>query len=247
LGGGTGTGSSSVIAKNCKEKDILTIGIFTYPFNFESSNKKEIAEKGLEDLSKICDSYIVLPNQYFSKDKSQEFISVLNHVNEYIREGMKEIHFLMVNRGLFNLDFSDLKRVFSNGRSIISIGYGKGPNRISDALSMLKSSPIFSDKTVKSANTVLINFSSGSDTKYTEIEHAFNDLKVIFKKETNIAFGLGIEDREKKEEDKDIKILIIASGLDQQVITRSFPDLFLGNIRNGIKSYTNKLTAHQYW
>ena len=52
LGGGTGTGASSVIAKACKSKGILTVGVVTKPFDFEGKYRNRICEKGLEELGK---------------------------------------------------------------------------------------------------------------------------------------------------------------------------------------------------
>src|SRR5690606_52307 len=41
MGGGTGTGAAPVIAQMAKEKDILTVGIVTMPFQFEGKVRLE--------------------------------------------------------------------------------------------------------------------------------------------------------------------------------------------------------------
>ena len=51
MGGGTGTGAAPVIAQMAKEKDILTVGIVTIPFQFEGKVRQEQALTGVESLS----------------------------------------------------------------------------------------------------------------------------------------------------------------------------------------------------
>ena len=59
MGGGTGTGAISTIAKACKEKGILTVAVVTKPFNFEGKIRMENAEKGIEELKNYVDTITV--------------------------------------------------------------------------------------------------------------------------------------------------------------------------------------------
>ena len=43
MGGGTGTGASSIIAEMCKKNGRLSIGIVTLPFSFEGEDRRKIA------------------------------------------------------------------------------------------------------------------------------------------------------------------------------------------------------------
>ena len=63
MGGGTGTGAVSTIAKACKEKGILTVAVVTKPFSFEGKLRMDNAEKGIEELRNLEDTIIVIPNQ----------------------------------------------------------------------------------------------------------------------------------------------------------------------------------------
>ena len=58
MGGGTGTGAVSVIAKACKEKGILTVAVVTKPFSFEGTLRMQNAEKGLNELREFIDTLI---------------------------------------------------------------------------------------------------------------------------------------------------------------------------------------------
>ena len=46
MGGGTGTGAAPVIARIAKEKNILTVGVVTKPFQYEGKRKSKKAERG---------------------------------------------------------------------------------------------------------------------------------------------------------------------------------------------------------
>src|SRR5512146_682228 len=62
MGGGTGTGAAPVVAKIAKEVGSLVIAVVTRPFSFEGAQRKEIADRGLAELKKEVDAFIVIPN-----------------------------------------------------------------------------------------------------------------------------------------------------------------------------------------
>jgi cell division protein FtsZ len=55
MGGGTGTGAAPVIAQLAKERDILTVGIVTIPFQFEGKVRSDQALLGVEKLAEESD------------------------------------------------------------------------------------------------------------------------------------------------------------------------------------------------
>ena len=63
MGGGTGTGAAPVIAKIAKDLGALTIGVVTRPFDFEGRIRHAFASEGIEKLSKVVDSLIVISNE----------------------------------------------------------------------------------------------------------------------------------------------------------------------------------------
>ena len=63
MGGGTGTGAAPVIAKACRERGILTVGVVTKPFHFEGSHRMKSAENGIKELQDYVDTLLVIPNQ----------------------------------------------------------------------------------------------------------------------------------------------------------------------------------------
>ncbi len=63
MGGGTGTGAAPVIARACRDQGILTVGVVTKPFHFEGQHRMRIAEAGIEELTQVVDTLIIIPNQ----------------------------------------------------------------------------------------------------------------------------------------------------------------------------------------
>ena len=63
LGGGTGTGAAAIIAKAAKDVGALTVSVVTKPFAWEGKKRAGLANLGLEELKKVSDSLIVIPNE----------------------------------------------------------------------------------------------------------------------------------------------------------------------------------------
>jgi len=62
MGGGTGTGAAPVIARAAREMGILTVGVVTKPFHFESGRRMKVAEAGIAEMQKAVDTLIIIPN-----------------------------------------------------------------------------------------------------------------------------------------------------------------------------------------
>ena len=52
MGGGTGTGAAPVIAGAVREMGILTVGVVTKPFHFESGRRMRVAEAGIAECKR---------------------------------------------------------------------------------------------------------------------------------------------------------------------------------------------------
>src|SRR5678810_570016 len=62
MGGGTGTGGATIIAKICKDLGILTVGIVTTPFAYEGKKRQIQAEDGIQNLKQYVDTLLVISN-----------------------------------------------------------------------------------------------------------------------------------------------------------------------------------------
>ena len=62
MGGGTGTGGAPVVAELSRELGALTVAVVSKPFEFEGKMKRRLADNGIEELRKVVDTIITIPN-----------------------------------------------------------------------------------------------------------------------------------------------------------------------------------------
>jgi cell division protein FtsZ len=216
LGGGTGTGAAPVIARAAYEQGLLTVGVVTRPFSFEGRQRSRIAEYGLTELAGAVDTMIVIPNQNLFKLASEktsllEAFAMADHV---LFDGVKSITDLMVQPGLINLDFADVRTVMSDmGRAMMGSGVGStekdGTNRAVAAAERAISNPLLEDVSLKKARGVLINICGGSDMTLFEVDAAANRIRQEVDEEANIIFGSTFAENE-----GEIRVAVVATGVE---------------------------------
>ena len=132
MGGGTGTGASSVIARIAREMDALTIGVVTRPFTFEGRKRSDAAIAGIEALKEEVDTLIVIPNDRLLEivEKRATLQNAFRLADDVLRQGVQGISDLITIPGTINLDFADVRTVMSGaGTALIGIGSNGGDDR----------------------------------------------------------------------------------------------------------------------
>ena len=132
MGGGTGTGAVPVIAAAAREMGILTVGVVTKPFHFESGRRMRVAEAGIAELQKAVDTLIIIPNQNLFRVANEKttFVDAFAMADQVLCSGVACITDLMVKEGLVNLDFADVCSVMSEmGTAMIGTGEATGERR----------------------------------------------------------------------------------------------------------------------
>lgn len=201
LGGGTGTGSSPIVADVAKKIGALTVGIVTLPFAMEGKQRSKNAQEGLENLESVVDTLIVIPN-----DKLLEIVpdvSILTAfkvADEILVNAVKGIAELITKPGLVNLDFADVRAVMSSGGlAMIGMGESDSENRAVESVEKSLSNPLL-DVAIEGATGALINVSGGEDVtikECQEIVEAVNskinpDAKIIWGAQVDKALGDGV-------------------------------------------------------
>ncbi|MBS91556.1 MAG: cell division protein FtsZ [Rickettsiales bacterium] len=213
MGGGTGTGASPVIARIAKELGILTVGVVTKPFEMEGKRKIKRAEEGILELQKYVDNLIVIPNQnIFHLAKPQtSFTDSLQFADNVLIDGVKSIIDLMVNPGIMNHDFADVKAIMSEtGKVHLGTGISEGENRVTEATEMAISNPLLENNSMKGAKGVLINVRCGDDTSLHDIDLAINRVQEESYEDANIIWGV----QKDKELEGKFKISVVSTGID---------------------------------
>ena len=225
MGGGTGTGSSPVIASIAQEIGALTVGVVTKPFTFEGSHRRKVAEQGIEQLKPVVDTLIVIPNDRLLQitSRNTSMLEAFRMADEVLLQGIQGISSLITERGLINLDFADVKSIMTQaGSALMAIGRGSGDSRMVEAANMAISSPLL-ELSIDGAKGVLFNIYGGSDLGIQEVYEAADIIAKAADPDAQIIFGATIDPSMKDE----VKITLIATGFDTvprpTQRTRSFP------------------------
>lgn len=214
MGGGTGTGAAPVVADIAKSMGILTVGVVTKPFLFESRRRMMNAEEGIRSLRSKVDALITIPNQKLLSlaDKKTTLIQSFQLADEVLKQGVEGVSDLITNPGLINVDFNDLKTIMKDkGLAHMGVGVGRGDNKAEDAIKQAISSPLL-ETSIHGATGVLLNFTGGPDIGLLEIEQAASVVHEVIDPDANLIFGTSIDESMKDE----IKITVIATGFDQE-------------------------------
>ncbi|MBC8449447.1 MAG: cell division protein FtsZ [Chloroflexi bacterium] len=210
IGGGTGTGACPVIAKLSKEAGALTIGVVTKPFTFEGSQRRQVAEKGLETLQPVVDTLIVIPNDRLLQivDKKASLREAFRVADDVLRQGIQGISELITVPGLINLDFADVRAIMrSGGAALLSIGRASGENRAEEAARQAITSALL-DVTIDGAQGILFNVTGGNSLTLHEVNEAAEIIRRTADPQANIIFGAVINPDMQDE----MHITVIATG-----------------------------------
>ncbi|MCL1809264.1 MAG: cell division protein FtsZ [Clostridiales bacterium] len=212
MGGGTGTGAAPIIAKAAKDMGILTVGVVTKPFTFEGKKRKDHADLGIKFLKKYVDALVVVPNDKLLQvsEKNTSVIEAFRMADEVLRQGVQGISDLIVESGIINLDFADVKTIMSDrGIAHMGVGRGKGEGRVEEAVKAAIESPLL-ETSINGARAVLINIMGGYDLGMLEVNEAADKVQSAADKDVILIFGASI----KEELADEMIITVIATGFD---------------------------------
>ena len=215
MGGGTGTGAAHIIARAAKELNILTVGVVTLPFLYESSSRMRRAQQGLDELRKHVDTIIVIPNQNLFKiaNEKTRYTESFQLSNSVLRHGVQSVTDLMVKDGLVNLDFADVETVMSSmGKAMMGTGEAEGEGRAAKATEIALNNPLIDDYSLKGAKGLLINITGGDDLTLFEVDEIVNKIRSEVDSEAEIINGSIID----PSLDGKIRVSIVATSLDGQ-------------------------------
>lgn len=211
MGGGTGTGAAPVIAQLSKERDILTVGIVTIPFQFEGKVRQEQALKGVERLRKNVDSLIVINNNKLREVYGNlGFKAGFSKADEVLATASRGIAEVITHHYTQNIDLKDAKTVLSDsGTAIMGSSVASGESRAKEAIVEALDSPLLNDNKISGAKNVLLLIVSGTnEITIDEIGEINDHIQTEAGHNANIIMGVG-EDESLGES---ISVTIIATG-----------------------------------
>lgn len=219
LGGGTGTGASPIVAQVAKELGALVVAVVTKPFSFEGSQRMEIADRGYDELEKVVDTIITIPNDKILQiiDKKTSLLDSFKTVDDVLRQGIQGISEAITVPGLVNVDFADVKTIMSDsGSALMGIGEATGENRAGSAAKKAISSPLL-DISIDGARGVLFILTGGPNMTMNEVSDAATIITESADSNAKVIFGTVIDESMK---DK-MRVTVIATGFDERDSSRA--------------------------
>lgn len=214
MGGGTGTGSSCVIADVAKEMGILTVGVVTKPFSFEGRKRIRLAQEGIAELKGKVDALIVIPNDKLLDitERQTSMSAAFSLADNVLLQGVQGISDIITVPGLINVDFADVRSVMlAAGNAIMGMGKSSGEGRAIQAARQAINSPLL-ENTIKGATGIIFNVTGGADLTLHEVNEAAESIYDEVSEDANIIIGAVIDERMQGE----IQITVIATGFAAQ-------------------------------
>jgi cell division protein FtsZ len=195
FGGGTGTGATPVIAEIARKLGILTVVLAIRPFSFEGEERLSIAENGFKEVLNFVDTAIFLSNeQLFSHlPEGVSLLEGFDIADNIFSDGLLGIFNILIEPGLINLDFADLRVVLENGgQGILAIGEGEGDKKDEEIIKgLLKNIP--PDFLLKNSKRIFYAITSSPSSAFSEIQKIIEKIKELSNPEAKIIFGISID------------------------------------------------------
>jgi cell division protein FtsZ len=212
MGGGTGTGAAPVVAQIAKELGILTVAVVTKPFEMEGSKRSLIADHGIAELGKFCDSLITIPNQRLLTVLGPDttLLNAFKSANQVLQGAVQGIAELITRPGLINVDFADVRTVMAEtGMAMMGSGAASGEDRARTAAEAAVSSPLLEDINLAGAHGILVNVTAGMDLSIGEFQEVGQIVKQFASEDATVVVGTVID----PELATELRVTVVATGL----------------------------------
>ncbi len=217
MGGGTGTGAAPIVAQVAKELGILTVAVVTKPFEMEGNKRGFVADHGIAELGKYCDSLITIPNQKLLTVLGPQttLLDAFKSANQVLQGAVQGIAELITRPGLINVDFADVRTVMAEtGMAMMGSGAATGENRAKEAAEAAVSSPLLEDINLAGAHGILVNVTAGMDLSIGEFQEVGNIVKQFASEDATVVVGTVID----PELTNTVRVTVVATGLGRPAV-----------------------------
>ncbi|MHB1540677.1 MAG: cell division protein FtsZ [Steroidobacteraceae bacterium] len=217
MGGGTGTGGAPVVAQVAKEMGILTVAVVTKPFEMEGGKRSHVADHGIAELGKYCDSLITIPNQKLLTVLGAQttLLDAFKSANQVLQGAVQGIAELITRPGLINVDFADVRTVMSEtGMAMMGTGTASGEGRARAAAEAAVSSPLLEEINLAGAHGILVNVTAGMDLSIGEFQEVGQIVKEFASEDATVVVGTVID----PDMSNQVRVTVVATGLGRPAI-----------------------------
>lgn len=214
MGGGTGTGSSPVVAEIAREMGILTVAIVTRPFKFEGPKRSKVADEYIAKLQERVDGMIVVNNEKLltAVDKKVSFRDAFLIADRVLYYGVKGISDVINVEGMINVDFADVRNLLSNaGPVLMGIGSGRGDKLADEAAASAINSPLL-ERGIDGARRILVNVTGGYDLSMNDAHEIVEKIReATGYDDPDMLFGVNFDENAGDE----VRVTVIATGFNE--------------------------------
>ena len=211
LGGGIGGGAAPVIARLAREHGALVFAFTPMQFSWEKSRHAQ-AEECLNELRVHANAVIPLPNdsllQMGGEDASA--LECFAEAGRNVSRGISAICNLVFKKGMIDVDFSYLRKVFSarSGRTLFGYGKGEGRDALRESLRDLMVCPMLHMPDVsKAADVLMIYIQGGTSLSMSGLQSVSKEIRDAFKAGEEVVFGAHVDENMGEE----VKITVLGA------------------------------------
>jgi cell division protein FtsZ len=211
MGGGTGTGAAPIVAEVAKSLGALTVAVVSKPFSYEGQKCMDVAEAGLEELTKHVDSLIVILNEKLEDIYEDEsMLDWMQHADDVLNNAVAGIAEIINVPGHINVDFNDVKTIMGEqGKAMMGTATAAGVDRARIAAEQAVASPLLDGIDLSGAKGVLVNVTASRGLKGKEIKEVMAAVRAFAAPDASIAQGIAYDDAMGDE----IRVTVVATGL----------------------------------
>lgn len=216
FGGGTGTGAAPIVARAAKDIGALTIAVVTTPFHSEGKRRMRLAQEGIVELKKECDSIVIIPNEKLLAIAGKnvgfkDSFKIVDAVLANAVSGMSSV-ILESGDGDINVDFADVCTAMSHrGLSLLGVGQATGEDSAQEAIKCAIQSPLLDNIDIKGAKGVLANFRFHPAHPQGDIHEAMGLLRDTVDDDGEVDIFFGTITDENMQVDL-VEVTVIATG-----------------------------------
>jgi cell division protein FtsZ len=219
-GMGAGAGAAPVVAQVARELGILTVAVVTKPFEMEGNKRTCVADQGIAELGKYCDSLITIPNQKLLTVLGPQttLLDAFRAANQVLQGAVQGIAELITRPGLINVDFADVRTVMAEtGMAMMGSGAASGEDRARAAAEAAVSSPLLEDINLAGAHGILVNVTAGMDLSIGEFQEVGQIVKQFASDDATVVVGTVID----PELSNQVRVTVVATGLGRPSAARA--------------------------
>jgi cell division protein FtsZ len=211
MGGGTGTGAAPIVAEVAKSLGALTVAVVSKPFSYEGGKCMDVAETGLNELTKHVDSLIVILNEKLEDIYEDEsMLDWMKHADDVLNNAVAGIAEIINVPGHINVDFNDVKTIMSEqGKAMMGTATAAGVDRARIAAEQAVASPLLDGIDLSGAKGVLVNVTASRGLKGKEIKEVMAAVRAFAAPDAAIAQGIAYDDAMGDE----LRVTVVATGL----------------------------------